>query len=358
MSSFTALTRMIGSLVARHCGCLRPEDTSTCVCLLDGDTGREWTELFEESRRQAVMALLYDAILTMPKDRRPPRSVLFHLMSMMQTIERDNRHREEALVAFHNEVMLPLGLPTVVVKGSSLARLYPNPLHREYGDNDLYTGTDTERLCRHLESVGVAVDRKDPRHAAFSFHGTDFEAHSYLLYHGDDPQWGAVPLESGGLAIRHLPAEEEAFFLAKHIEHHAVFFNTPVRLRDLADWSMLLCSDGFDMGSFRELKRGSDVDRFAELLSMTCNSLFGLDIDCRPPQGFDADDFEAMYMHCPERHRLALVRVVRRSWKYIRHGRKYRSIYGQSMFRRFYLRNIWVAIRNGIGNSCAGTRKR
>lgn len=309
-----------------------------------------WQQLFEESRRQAVTALMYDALLKLPKEKRPSRGVLFHYMSMTQTIECDNRQRNKALEVFGEEIMKPLGLRTVVVKGSSMASYYPEPLHRECGDNDLLTGADTEALCSHLESRGVAIDRKDPRHAAFRYQDVDFEAHSYLLYHDDDPQWNPVPFLSH--TIRHLPAEEEAFFIAKHIEHHAVFFHKPVRLRDLVDWSMLLTSEGFDLGRLRELKKGSDVEQFAELMSLMCNELFGLKIDCRPPEGLGTDDFDRLYMQCPERHTLAVVRVVRRGGKYLRYGHKYRAIYGQSMFRRFYFRNLYVAIRNCLWRKC------
>lgn len=304
----------------------------------------EWDKLFELSREQAVTALLCDAVLKLPKEQRPPKEVLFHLVSMSDTIENDNRVRHEALKSFHDTVMKPMNLPCVVVKGSSIAVRYPNPLHRECGDNDIYTGRDTGRLSEKLNSLGIAVDNKDPRHAAFSFHGVDFEAHTYLLYHNDEPEWTPVPMGSTGLW--HLPIEEETFFLAKHIEHHAVFFHEMVRIRDLVDWCMLLRSPDFDFRRFRDLKRGSDVEYFAELMTSFCNLTFGLEMDCQLPGGLSADDFDKLYMQCPERHPSAIVRVARRSGKYIRYQRKYKILYGQSMFRRFYFRNIYVALRN------------
>lgn len=317
-----------------------PQESCTSLSVQD------WQCIFEESRQQAVTALLYDAILKLPKEQRPPRSVLFHFVSMTKTIERDNRLREEALAAFNNDVMQPLGLNTVVVKGSSVASHYPQPLHRECGDNDLYTGKDTDLVSSYLEEQGIEVDRKDPRHVSFVFNDVDFEAHRYLLYHGDDLAWSFRQFNDS--AIQQLSREESIFFIAKHTEHHAVFFHTPVRLRDLIDWCMLILDSGLDMSRFRAIKKGSDVDVFSELMSLYCNKLFGLDIDCQVPDNLFADDFETLYMKCHERHRLAFVRVVRRSWKYLRYGRKYRAIYGQSMFRRFYFNNLKVALQNKL----------
>lgn len=313
-------------------------------------TEEGWRRLFDLSRRQAVTALAYDAILKLPQEQRPPRRILFHFTSMTQTIEADNRRREEALEHFAGLMEMELSLPTVVVKGSSLAQFYPNPLHRECGDNDLYTGADTERVAKMMEARGVAVDRKDPRHITFSFESVTFECHSYLLYHNDDIDWKTEPVRDSDLLA--LQREHSAFFLAKHIEHHSVFFHEAVPLRSLLDWCLLTGADGFDCSGFAELKKDTDVDVFADYVSLYCNNLLGLqlpfDTVCLKAKGLSSDDFEHIYMYQPERSRWALVRVVRRNWKYLRYRRQYRAIYGQSMFRRFYFRNLGIAIRQHI----------
>ena len=108
----------------------------------------------------------------------------------------------------------------------------------------------------------------------------------------------------------------------------------------------------FDYAAFQAVKQGSDVDVFADLMSCYCNSLFGVqlpyDAARLKAKGLEASDFDRLYLQCHERHKRAFVRVVRRSWKYLRYGRLYRAIYGQSMFRRFYLHNVGVALRQHI----------
>lgn len=315
---------------------------------LPSDEG-EWRSLFELSRRQAVTALLYDAIVLLPKEKRPPRSVLFHFATLTQTIEDDNRRREEALLSFASLCDGRLFIMPIVVKGSSLASRYPVPLHRECGDNDLLSGIETERIAAMMEQMGVPVDRKDPRHITFEYKGTTFECHRYLLYHNDDPHWHRDK-DFGDTCLDTLQIEEEAFFLAKHCEHHAVFFHNPVRLRTLVDWSLLLGSKDFDFAAFDRIKRYSDVRVFADLMTLYCNELFGLHLrdglEYLKDEGLKAADFDRLYMQCPQRHPNAVVRVARRSWKYLRFDRYYRAIYGKSMFSRFYLSNLKVAIRN------------
>ena len=306
---------------------------------------QEWRDLFNSSRDQAVTALIYDAILLLPPNLRPPRSVLFHFLSFSQTVEQDNRIRETALSDFASLIQTSLSLPANVVKGSSLSRRYPLPLHRECGDNDLFSGNDTLSIADFFQSKGLFVDRKDPRHISFSFNNVSFECHNYLLYHNDDPLWLFSPHHDN---VCYLPSWQEAFFIAKHIEHHAVFFHNPVRLRDLVDWAVLLSSPDFDYNAFADIKKGSDVDVFADMMSLYCEALFGIQLAgnlCRQlPKGLNAADFEPIFMRCPQRHPLAVVRVARRSGKYIRFWRQYKLIYGVSMFRRFYFSNLRVAI--------------
>ncbi len=304
----------------------------------------EWQALFDASRCAAVTALLYDAILMLPPHLRPPREVLFHFAAVARTVEDDNRRREAALCHFADFLNVHLALPAVVVKGSSLARHYPVPFHRECGDNDLYTGADTNNIAHQVATLGISVARHNPRHISFCFEQTEFECHDHLLYHAvEEPQWHSVPFADAGSGLCRLPMGQEAFFLAKHMEYHAVFFHTSVRLRDLVDWTLMLRSPEFDYTALCSLKAGTDVDRFADLLTHYCVHLFNQPAPASLPplpNRISAADFERLFMRCPERHPSPLVRVARRSWHYLRHRRTYRLLYGQGMFRRFYWRNL------------------
>ena len=314
----------------------------------------QWQLLFDESKHQAVTALLYDALLKLPPNHLPNKKILFRFTSSVQTIENDNRIREKALLDFANflttKKILTNTTELLVVKGSAQAKLYPEPLHRECGDNDLYTGNYTENIANIIENQGIFVERKDPRHISFFFENVNFECHNYLLYNSDDPSWTSMPLvlDNSCTQLSQLTPELAAFFLAKHTEHHAVFFHQPVRLRDLVDWSLLLSSDNFNHKEFSNIKQKTDVDIFANLMSAYCNKLFGLELPAVLSNVLSANDFEKLYMYCPPRHRLAAVRVLQRSLKYLRFQTKYKAVYGQSMFRRFYLKNLKTALKNKL----------
>ena len=321
---------------------------------LDNDA---WQQLFDLSRREAVTALTYDAVCKLPKEQRPPRRVLFHFVSVTQTVEQDNQRREAALEHFAERVQSALSLPTTVVKGSSLARCYPVPLHRECGDNDLLTASDTASITALFERQGIAIDRRNPRHAVLAFEGTTFELHNYLLYGAAEPQWNPRPFTGRPASLWHLPAAQEAFFLANQVEYRSAFFHEPATLRNLLDWSLLMRSPELDYEAFRRMAKGTHVELFADLLSAYCAQCFSLTLP------FDAArlaskrlmpaDFERLYRQLSPRHPRALVRVARRSWHYLRYGRKFRALYGQSMFRRFYLHNLLQALRQHFGHQAS-----
>ncbi|MCR4828948.1 MAG: nucleotidyltransferase family protein [Bacteroidales bacterium] len=333
-------------------------------------TAAQWLELVDEAASQGVTALLYDAVQKLPEEQRPPRRELFQLTSTTMTIEQDNSRRHATLLHFATLLQQQLDITPVVVKGSSLARLYPVPLHRECGDNDIFTGVDTARVNGYARSLGVDVDESNFRHSYFSFHGVDFECHHRLLYREKEPQWRSIPWQTGNedfgssdsgfsdstdfsnvSLLRRLVPEQEARFLAAHMEYHAVFFHQPIRLRSLIDWTLLLLSPDMDYEKLSKEMQGTELACFVHLLSRYCLHRFHFDngdIPTWQQLGMTPSDFEQLYLHIAPRHPNPIVRVSRRSLHYLRYARLYRRIYGQSMFRRFYLSNIATAVRNHL----------
>ena len=313
-------------------------------------TAAQWERVVADAKRHAVTALVYDAVnkLASAHGEAVPKEVLFRLFSRAETIGDDNRRREAALRHFAQSVYDTLGVDTVVVKGSSLARCYPSPLHRECGDNDVWFPHDLGlQVDDFLRRHGVSIDTRDPRHSSFIFDGVPFESHRYLSYPataGDDsrePLWLTCPMEAH---LLQLVPSHAALFTAAHLVRHAVFFNEALPLGKLLDWAMLL-QRGFDYEEFNRVKEGSDVDRFADLLTQFCVNTFGVSAPrgWRPLSDRALCDFDALFLSPQPRHRWAVVRVVRRLAKYIRYRRTYREVYGCSPFRRFYWRNILQA---------------
>lgn len=316
------------------------------------DAAVDWQSLMETSRHEGVSALVYDAVVSLPPELRPPRNILFRWASLVNTIETANRQRSTALLHFAQWSATYCHTDAVVVKGLSLARHYPNPLYRESSDVDVYFGAQSDNINAQLEQSLITVDRTDPRHATFLFDNVPFEGHAFLLYRpvGDnhssvDPMWH--PVASPYPHLRWLPDSESALFVAAHADHHAVFHNEPLRLHELVDWALLISNKDFDYTVFQQLKRHTEVDHFADLLTHYCHQLFGITIPpaCAPVSANALRCFPAIYRSAVPRRRHAVLRVVRRSGKYLHYHKVYREIYGRSMFSRFYRHNVCHALK-------------
>ncbi len=313
-----------------------------------------WQSLYEEARAQGVVALLYQSVLSLPAKQRPPRPLLFHLASVASDIEKNMQQHHRVMMQFAEEVYRELGLPTVVVKGWSLARYYSKPYYRESGDNDVYFGDASRKVDALMRQRGIDVDDSDERHSAFLYEGVPFENHSYLMYPQVDKtdgfvdsEWETQELEG---QVRTLVPEQLALFVAAHADHHAIYHNESLRLRDMVDWALLISRSGLDYRLFNQIKQPYDVGRFADLLTQYAVEVLGIN----PPEGWTPLSKECMtafpniYFVAQPRSRLALSRVVRRSRKYIRYAGVYKEIYGETMFQRFYYKNVAHAVRQWI----------
>ena len=73
------------------------------------------------------------------------------------------------------------GIDALVLKGYSIAQLYPIPEHRYSCDLDLYVaGTDWERACEILEAKGIRLEREVYKEVEFIYDGLYVEMHRYI----------------------------------------------------------------------------------------------------------------------------------------------------------------------------------
>ena len=73
------------------------------------------------------------------------------------------------------------GIDALVLKGYSIAQLYPIPEHRYSCDLDLYVaGTDWERACEILEAKGINLEHEVYKEVEFIYDGVYVEMHRYI----------------------------------------------------------------------------------------------------------------------------------------------------------------------------------
>jgi len=100
-------------------------------------TVEQWEEVHAMANRQAVTGIVYDAVRNLPPYCGLPRTLAALWLVETQKIESGNARISQVIEA-QKRAWDKHGIESVVMKGQSLAKMYPVPEHRACGDIDWY----------------------------------------------------------------------------------------------------------------------------------------------------------------------------------------------------------------------------
>lgn len=121
-------------------------------CLADATlfksvSAADWDNLYRIAQTQALLAVTFDGINTLPAELRPPRPLYLQwtakTVQIEQANERLNRMVEELQTLYSHA-----GLHPVLLKGQDIGLNYRHPLHRQCGDIDVYLGKQGQHDAR------------------------------------------------------------------------------------------------------------------------------------------------------------------------------------------------------------------
>ena len=93
--------------------------------------------LFNMARQQTLLGVLNDAAHSLPAEQQPPAELLERWDRLTGRIEEIHSTHEKHTVELE-DILAMLGLHGCILKGTGLARLYPNPGRRQCGDIDVW----------------------------------------------------------------------------------------------------------------------------------------------------------------------------------------------------------------------------
>lgn len=206
------------------------------------------------AERQTVVGLL-DAVLMNPANgvRLERFDAIDTYSSYMREVDA-NQHLNIQLQALC-QLLGDAQVPFVVVKGSTIAALYPEPLARTAGDIDFYVDAcHWERAKRLMvERWNVSFEEQaddEEQHVAFSHEGVEFEMHFRLLKFASRgvqrvfdemiAQCQPCRRQVAGVDVPILPPVEELIYTFLHLYHH--FVELGIGLRQICDFAILLMS--------------------------------------------------------------------------------------------------------------------
>ena len=212
--------------------------------------GMDWEDLYRLSFAQTVVPLLTDGINRLPQEFLPmdrPERLDPFLADLMATAKRNR-----TLDAFIPKLFHALdGIPTVLVKGQSLAQDYPDPERRQPGDIDLLLLPSSYEAAKAVllpKATKVLEEEGAIWHQGMRFHSVEVEIHgsiSTLMSRKLDRklaalleeqfQAGSFPTVSiGGADIPVPEAGFNAVYIFVHMLQH--YWSGGVGLRQLIDW--------------------------------------------------------------------------------------------------------------------------
>lgn len=239
-------------------------------------TEAEWQRCFDIALEQQVLAMTFPAMSALSKDQRPNFTLWSKWMVYAQNIAAQSQHKRE-VVRKIGGWLAEDGLSTMIIKGFSLAVLYPQPDLRESGDIDIYSGEDYDKVNACFEKHGLQIGRADGHHVHINIDGISVE-HHYALHNSRVKNGMEGPTE----VLQRLAATDcrptslpgisfpnptfTALFTAWHAHKH--FLAEKIELRHVIDWALSL-KQLFDEEAWTvcEVKYGSPWGRFADTLT-------------------------------------------------------------------------------------------
>ena len=212
--------------------------------------GVDWEDLYRLSFAQTVVPLLTDGINRLPQEFLPmdrPERLDPFLADLMATAKRNR-----TLDAFIPKLFHALdGIPTVLVKGQSLAQDYPDSERRQPGDIDLLLLPSSYEAAKAVllpKATKVLEEEGAIWHQGMRFHSVEVEIHgsiSTLMSRKLDRKLAALLEEQfagadfptvsiGGADIPVPEAGFNAVYIFVHMLQH--YWSGGVGLRQLIDW--------------------------------------------------------------------------------------------------------------------------
>ena len=272
---------------------MRTEFISLIKAAISGDNATlnctpDWHKIYAMAVQHGVLAVVFDAVATLPLEQQPPRALKMQWIASIANIEGRYNYQKRNAVELA-EQFYQNGITTYVLKGLALAGYYPKPEHRECGDLDCFLGADYERGNCVAESIGAKVSRDYYKHSHISYRKLMVENHQFCVgVRGSRAlkeferhlekiiSNGATKIEGGHLIKP--SADFNALFITMHALTH--FLVEGIKLRHILDWALLLRAEQ-ERINWVEFYRWADrmhLTRFADAMTAISVEHFGLQI--------------------------------------------------------------------------------
>lgn len=250
--TFYLLLELLGRLLSRHSGL----DSNEEIAAIGHPSPEQWSEVIGLSEQMQVSELLYDAVSKLGPTQRPDNETMMRWTARVVETERSNRLYRHQLYSMFDHLTETRVTP-IVMKGITLANLYPNPEHRPVGDVDLFVPLDVQHTyIKCFEKLGAQISSAfDLKHLSLQCLGMNWELHfrSIRFYsQRTDRRYGILEAEETSRdslfhetfdnhKVAVFPPILNLVYLTAHLQHHLLV--EQANLRQIIDWMFALQHD-------------------------------------------------------------------------------------------------------------------
>lgn len=350
----------------------------------------DWEAVFLLSCRQAVSGIVADGIAATAVRPAPGlwEEWVFHLLHI-EMVNEGMERRGNSLVGF----LASEGIRSSVFKGVSVARWYPRPLHRSYGDIDIVVHEGWNKLERLLQVNGVpyyhedgdiVVERLDrlplasgtvPGGKSAGTFGGQYRVEFHPVYEALYSPFMNSRLQrmASGTSVwwrdnvgkAHAPSETAEFYLAcliLHVRRHVLSYG--IGMKQVCDVAVMLRRAGVDLARLEAMLRHLGAWRFGRALFGFIDAYLAVGTPQSGPSR--ADKTTALLYHVfmhdgyvlkSQREsmgvgtRHAPVRVARNGWFWVKRGvRLFGLMPGEAFF--FVLNKVASRLKDLLKAAC------
>lgn len=217
---------------------------------------QDWTAIYKESERQAILGVMLLGIDALPNEQRPPKGLLLNWIGVGEAIRQQNKlvnQRCRELIKFLGEA----NKRYCILKGQGNALMYIEPYSRNAGDIDVWLDGEKKQIVDYVHSLYPNINVQY-HHMDFPiFEDVEVEVHyypsfCYNKFHNKRLQkyFQDCSAQQFSNYVKWNDVEEDVcvptitfnlVFQLSHMMRH--FFTQGIGLRHAIDFYFLLCQE-------------------------------------------------------------------------------------------------------------------
>lgn len=248
----------------------------------------DWYALLEAAAKVGVKGVVWQGI----EIQKAAGGVSMDLDSMLEwwgqtrNTEAETKKMYDLSVEFA-EKLLPIRC--VVLKGIDYARYWPNPMSREFGDLDHWSGNDFDAVNIKAEEMQAKVKEEGYKNNIINYKGLTIENHRYFTEFNGTRQGKETERILGetigtsfspinGTSLLSPNANFTVLFMLRHAQLH--FLDEGIELRHVLDWLFFLSveQDNIDWNQAFPAMKTMGMLSFACVMTQMCVKHFGLEL--------------------------------------------------------------------------------